>query len=132
MTSESNRIGKMGVNYIEGVLTRWGWGYQSISQENDDGFDGLIYIRSKRFEAKDKENRSKQSWEFTGGLIHVQVKSGDTYISSRNKDEIRIKIKTSMKRRKYGLDRLFHAYLYLFFGIIMKLSIPTGLILNLN
>lgn len=43
MTSESNRIGKMGVNYIEGVLTRWGWGYQSISQENDDGFDGLIY-----------------------------------------------------------------------------------------
>lgn len=100
MTSESNRIGKMGVNYIEGVLTRWGWGYQSISQENDDGFDGLIYIRSKRFEAKDKENRSKQSWEFTGGLIHVQVKSGDTYISSRNKDEIRIKIKNLNEKKK--------------------------------
>lgn len=48
MTSESNRTGALGVNYVEGVLLEWGWGFQKIDQENDDGFDGIIYIRSKK------------------------------------------------------------------------------------
>lgn len=100
MTSESNRIGALGVSYIENVLLKWGWGYQSISQENDDGFDGIIYIRSKKIDLKDKENRSKQSWRFTGGLIHVQVKSGDAYVSSRNKNEIKLNIKSLNKKKE--------------------------------
>lgn len=100
MTSESNRIGSLGVQHVSNVLTRWGWGYQSISQENDDGFDGIIYIRSKKNDPEDKENRSKQSWGFTGGLIHTQVKTGAEYISSRNRNEIRIKIKNLSKKKE--------------------------------
>ncbi|WP_336983935.1 MULTISPECIES: DUF4365 domain-containing protein [unclassified Cedecea] len=100
MTSESNRIGALGVGHVASLLTKWGWGYQPISQENDDGFDGIIYIRSKKFDPKDKENRSKQSWNFTGGLIHVQVKSGDTHISSRNKDEIKLNISNLSKKKE--------------------------------
>lgn len=100
MTSESNRTGSLGINYVENVLLRWGWGFQPISQENDDGYDGLIYIRSKRSNPQDPNNKSKQSWIFTGGLIHVQVKSGDRYISSRNKDEIKLKINNLNERKK--------------------------------
>ncbi|MBH2697702.1 DUF4365 domain-containing protein [Serratia marcescens] len=100
MTSESNRIGSLGVNYVTGVLLRWGWGYQSISQENDDGFDGIIYIKSKHSAPKVPENKSKLSWDFTGGLIHVQVKSGDGYVSSRNKSEIKLKIKNLDKKKE--------------------------------
>ncbi len=48
MTSESNRRGVLGTNYVQRVLTKWGWGFQKIDQENDDGFDAIIYIRSKK------------------------------------------------------------------------------------
>ncbi|EKN4018727.1 DUF4365 domain-containing protein [Yersinia enterocolitica] len=100
MTSESNRTGSLGINYVTNVLLRWGWGFQSISQENDDGYDGLIYIRSKNSNPQDPENKSKQSWIFTGGLIHVQVKSGDSYISSQNKHEIKLKINNLNEKKK--------------------------------
>ncbi|MFL9550715.1 DUF4365 domain-containing protein [Acinetobacter baumannii] len=100
MTSESNRTGALGLNYVARVLLKWGWGFESISQENDDGFDGLIYIRSKYSDPQDPENKSKQSWVFTGGLIHVQVKSGDSYISSRNKNQIILKINNLSKKKE--------------------------------
>lgn len=99
MTSESNRIGSLGVNYVTDVLLRWGWGYQPISQENDDGFDGIIYIRKKHSAPQVPENKSKRSWTFTGGLIHVQVKSGYGYVSSRNESEIKLNIKNLDKKK---------------------------------
>lgn len=99
MTSESNRTGALGINYVERVLLKWGWGFEPISQTNDDGFDGLIYIRSKHSDPQNPENKSKQSWVFTGGLIHIQVKSGDSYISSRNKDQITLKINNLNKKK---------------------------------
>lgn len=99
MTSESNRTGALGINYVERVLLKWGWGFQPLSQENDDGFDGLIYIRAKHSNPDNPENKSKQSWIFAGGLIHVQVKSGDSYISSRNKEQIKLKI-TDLNKKK--------------------------------
>ncbi|GAA5003400.1 hypothetical protein GCM10023206_07110 [Acinetobacter puyangensis] len=100
MTSESNRTGSLGTNYVEKVLLKWGWGFQPISQENDDGFDGIIYIRSKHSNPKDPENQSKQSWAFTGGLIHVQVKSGNSYISSQNRNEIKLKINKLAQKKE--------------------------------
>ncbi|MGQ1605512.1 DUF4365 domain-containing protein [Acinetobacter baumannii] len=100
MTSESNRIGALGINYVERVLYKWGWGFQSISQENDDGFDGLIYIRSKKLNLENPENQSQKSWTFTGGLIHVQVKSGTGYISSRNKTMIRLRINNLAEKKE--------------------------------
>ncbi|ENP0421785.1 DUF4365 domain-containing protein [Edwardsiella piscicida] len=99
MTSESNRIGAIGVNHVQRVLLEWGWSYQPISQENDDGFDGIIYIRSKHSAPKELENKSKQSWIFTGGLIHVQVKIGNGYISSCSKHEIKLTIKNLNKKK---------------------------------
>lgn len=100
MTSESNRIGSLGINYVERVLLKWGWGFQSVSQENDDGYDGLIYIRSKRLNQQDPENKSKQSWDFTGGLIHCQVKTGESYVSSKNKSEIKLKINNLSEKKE--------------------------------
>lgn len=59
-----------------------GMGFSKIDQENDDGFDGIIYIRSKVDPAK-PDDRRRQYWEGTGGLIHVQIKTGDGYIKTR-------------------------------------------------
>ncbi|AWP32154.1 hypothetical protein B9D02_05985 [Pantoea vagans] len=92
MTSESNRTGALGVNYVEKVLLKWGWGYQKIDQENDDGFDGIIYVRAKKVDPKKPDDKRKQSWEGTGGLIHVQIKTGEGYVSSKNKQEIRLNL----------------------------------------
>ncbi|MEG6137987.1 DUF4365 domain-containing protein [Enterobacter kobei] len=100
MTSEANRIGSLGISHAKTVFTQWGWAFESISQENDDGFDGLVYIRSKKTAPKDPENRSKHSWVFTGGMIHVQVKTGESYISSRNKNEIKLKIQNLDEKLK--------------------------------
>ena len=100
MTSEANRIGSLGISHAKTVFTQWGWAFESISQENDDGFDGLVYIRSKKIAPKDPENRSKHSWVFTGGMIHVQVKTGESYISSRNKNEIKLKIQNLDEKLK--------------------------------
>lgn len=100
MTSESNRIGALGLHHVEGVLLTWGWGFQPISQENDDGFDGIIYIRSKKFNFQDPENQSQQSWAFTGGLIHVQVKCGTSYISSQNEKEIKLRINNLAQKKE--------------------------------
>ncbi|MCE1275510.1 DUF4365 domain-containing protein [Enterobacter hormaechei subsp. xiangfangensis] len=92
MTSESNRIGSIGVNFITSIFTKWGWGFQPISQENDDGFDGLLYIRTKKTDPAEPNNKSKQSWNFTGGVIHVQIKTGSSFITKKDKDIIKIKI----------------------------------------
>lgn len=92
MTSESNRVGAKGVHYVKGVLLDWGWGFEDISQENDDGFDGVIYIRSKKTDPIAPHNKSKQSWDFTGGMIHVQIKSGAGYISKNGDSELKVKI----------------------------------------
>ncbi|MEG1112927.1 MAG: DUF4365 domain-containing protein [Hafnia sp.] len=100
MTSESNRTGSLGIGYISNLMKRWGWGFQDISQENDDGFDGIIYIRSKKTAEAEPNNRSKQSWDFTGGMIHVQVKTGGSYFSSQNKNEIKLKIKNLENKKK--------------------------------
>lgn len=100
MTSESNRVGVLGANYVERVLTKWGWGFQKVDQQNDDGFDGIIYVRSKKFDADKPDDKRKQFWEGTGGLIHVQIKSGDGYISKRDKEEIRINISDLQKKRE--------------------------------
>ena len=45
----------------------FGWSYQDISAENDDGLDGLVMVRDK-------------NGNDTGGRIYVQVKSGPSYV----------------------------------------------------
>jgi hypothetical protein len=56
MTSEANRIGSLGIKPRENPSTV---GLPlKVFQENDDGFDGLVYIRSKKIAPKDPENRT--------------------------------------------------------------------------
>lgn len=99
MTSESNRTGALGVNYVEGVLLEWGWGFQKIDQENDDGFDGIIYIRSKKVDPAKPDDRRRQYWEGTGGLIHVQIKTGGGYIKKQDKQEITLGLNNIPEKR---------------------------------
>lgn len=56
----------------------FGWGWVSNPQENDDGIDGLIFVR-------DKEGRD------LGAKIHVQIKSGLSYFKGMD-DQGRIKL----------------------------------------
>ncbi|HIH9640146.1 TPA: DUF4365 domain-containing protein [Klebsiella pneumoniae] len=100
MTSESNRRGVLGTNYVQRVLTKWGWGFQKIDQENDDGFDAIIYIRSKKTDADAPNDIRKQFWEGTGGLLHVQIKYGDGYITKKDANELRLNIKNLPLKRE--------------------------------
>lgn len=50
------------------------WGWQKTDQENDDGIDGFIIIRSR-------------SGKDLGAMIKVQIKCGPSYLSSRINDE---------------------------------------------
>ena len=56
----------------------WECGWQPFDARNDKGIDGLILMRKKSIDL--------------GVKINVQVKCGPKYISSENKDEIRISI----------------------------------------
>ena len=80
VTSESNRISAASTAYVDAVCRAWGWSWQEVGQADDDGFDGLVYLRSKRINKDRPKDRRSWKHEFTGGLIQVQVKSGASYV----------------------------------------------------
>lgn len=92
MTSESNRISAASTAYVDGVCRSWGWSWSEMAQADDDGIDGLVYLRTMLVN-KDKPT-DRRSWkhEFTGGLIHAQIKSGASYVATRNADQIEISV----------------------------------------
>ncbi|EEF27426.1 conserved hypothetical protein [Ricinus communis] len=63
-----------------------------MGQADDDGLDGLAYLRTMEVNAKKPTDRRSWKHQFTGGLIHVQVKSGASYVASQDSDHIEIKI----------------------------------------
>lgn len=92
MTSESNRISAQSIGYIQNVCASWGWSWQEIGQGNDDGLDGYVYLREKV--TNESKPSDKRSWrhEFTGGMIHVQVKTGDGYRAKEDESFIHVRI----------------------------------------
>lgn len=90
MTSESNRISASSISYVDSVCRAWGWSWSGIDQVDDDGLDGLVSLRV--MEVNEKKPHDRRSWkhQFTGGMIHVQVKSGASYVASQNDDYIEI------------------------------------------
>lgn len=92
MTSESNRIAAASIAYIDGVCRAWGWAWHEIPQADDDGLDGLVYLRTMQVNVDKPMDRRSWKHEFTGGMIHVQVKSGESYIHARTDDEEEIEI----------------------------------------
>lgn len=92
MTSESNRISAASVSYVDGVCRAWGWSWQEIGQADDDGIDGLAYLRTMAINAERPADRRFWKHEFTGGIIHVQIKTGPTYVTGTVDDSLKIKV----------------------------------------
>lgn len=63
------------------VREYWECGWQELDARNDRGLDGIIFMRKRNVDL--------------GVRINIQVKCGSKYISSENKDEIRISIDNS-------------------------------------
>jgi hypothetical protein len=90
MTSESNRISAASTAYIDGVCRSWGWSWSEMGQADDDGLDGLFYLRVMERDPNSPSDRRKWRHKFTGGLIHVQVKSGASYVVARTAEHIEV------------------------------------------
>ena len=74
------RVVKM---YVEELF---GWGWQDISQQNDDGIDGYVIVRNK-------------SGKDLGCNIRVQIKSGPSYLKGRNEhNSVRIQPYSSTEK----------------------------------
>lgn len=59
------------------VWESFGWGYQKIDQENDDGFDGMIFVRDR-------------SGTDMGCRIFCQIKTGASYLKKIDEEFIYI------------------------------------------
>lgn len=92
MTSESNRISAASVAYVDGVCRAWGWAWSEMGQADDDGFDGLIYSRTKQINIEKPADRRYWKHVYSGGLIHSQIKSGASYIVDRTPEYIEIRV----------------------------------------
>lgn len=61
-----------------------------MGQVDDDGLDGLVYLRTMEVDSKAPADRRKWRHHFTGGLIHVQIKSGASYEVARTSNHIEV------------------------------------------
>ena len=74
-----------------------------MQQADDDGIDGLVYLRTKQ--VNDSKPKDRRSWkhEFTGGLIHAQIKSGASYVKAHTSDFIEINVPNLIAKRDIWL-----------------------------
>lgn len=100
MTSESNRISAASITYTDSVCRAWGWSWMEMGQVDDDGIDGLAYLRTMEVNLQNPTDRRSWKHQFNGGLIHLQVKSGVSHVDSWHDDYIEIKIKELEKKRE--------------------------------
>lgn len=71
-----------------------------MGQVDDDGLDGLVYLRAMEVDSSRPTDRRTWKHQFTGGLIHVQVKSGASYIVTHTLDHIEISFRNLDKKRE--------------------------------
>lgn len=83
-----------------------------MGQPDDDGLDGLVYLKAMKVDATRPHDRRSWRHEFTGGLVHVQVKSGASYVTHQARDHFEIRV------AKLDEKRL----------LWQKLSLPVALI----
>lgn len=100
MTSESNRISAASISYVDSVCRSWGWSWSEMGQADDDGLDGLVYLRTLDVKANRPTDRRSWKHQFTGGLIHVQVKTGAAYVTSLARDHVEVRIANLHSRRE--------------------------------
>jgi hypothetical protein len=104
MTSESNRISGASTSYIDGVCRAWGWSWSEMGQVDDDGIDGLIYLRVKQVDPHRPTDRRKWKHSFTGGLIHVQIKTSSSDVATFNPEHIKLSIANLSEKKKLWLS----------------------------
>jgi hypothetical protein len=92
LTSESNRISAASNAFVDSVCRAWGWAWSETGQADDDGFDGLVYLKVMEKNLNKPIDRRFWKHRFTGGLINVQVKSGSSYVVSETEEFLEIKI----------------------------------------
>lgn len=92
MTSETNRVSSASLAFIQSVCASWGWSWQPISQENDDGIDGLLYLREIIKNETKPGDRRYWKHEANGALIQAQIKSGASYIKKTTLENLEIEI----------------------------------------
>lgn len=103
MTSESNRISAASTAYVDGVCRSWGWSWGEMQQADDDGIDGLVYLRTKQVNEIKPNDSRRWKHDFTGGLIHVQIKSGRSYVKARTLDYVEIVVPNLIAKRELWL-----------------------------
>lgn len=74
-----------------------------MGQADDDGLDGLIYLRTKDVNPSRPTDRRSWKHQFTGGLIHAQIKSGASYVITRTSDHIEISVADLSAKRSLWL-----------------------------
>jgi hypothetical protein len=74
-----------------------------MDQADDDGIDGLVYLRTMQVNNSRPNDRRGWKHEFNGGLIHVQIKSGASYVRARTPDCLEIYVPNLNTKRELWL-----------------------------
>lgn len=113
VTSESNRISAASIAYVDSVCRAWGWSWTEMGQADDDGLDGIAYLRTMEVRSDKPDDRRSWKHQFTGGLIHIQVKTGASQVVSQTAQHLEIKIQNlSTKRELWQRSHLPVALVY--------------------
>ncbi|WP_082498237.1 DUF4365 domain-containing protein [Pseudorhodoferax sp. Leaf267] len=101
MTSESNRISAASTAFVDRVCRAWGWSWNVVDQSDDDGLDGIIYLRKLNVNEENPNDRRSWTHSFTGGIISVQVKSGASYVVRSGVETVELRIKKLAEKREF-------------------------------
>lgn len=74
-----------------------------MGQADDDGFDGLVYLRTRKVSPERPTDRRTWKQQFTGGLIHAQIKSGASYVVAHTTDHIEIAVQNLSAKKELWL-----------------------------
>lgn len=97
MIVQSTISGKIGINRVRAIVEEKWWSkWQSVSAENDDGLDGLVFLCKRQTRIVNrKAGPARESFSIeTGVVAFVQVKSGPSYLSSEDATRLRIRLGT--------------------------------------
>lgn len=99
ITSESNRTSGASLAYVHTVASSWGWSWQPMSQDIDDGLDGVLFVRAKVVDSTTPNDKRKWTHRLAGSAVLLQVKGGETQVSSQTDEYIRVKVGDLQKHK---------------------------------
>lgn len=70
MAIDCHNVSVKGINFVRALVEeQWSSDWQEISQQNDDCYDGVVFLRKRRRNTRHK----------TSGILSVQIKTGSGY-----------------------------------------------------